>query len=94
MQVSVNLYSQKKGELNQFLSQFYNTNFDDLDQKLNWKKKYDNPIELAEIIGAFIDNCENFALTMWISLDKNIFIHITEENADDIIKYLYERFPY
>lgn len=93
MEVSVNLYSQKKGELNQFLSQFYNTSFD-LEEHLNWKKKYANPIELAEIIGAFIDNSESFNLIMWISLDKNIFIHITEENADDIIKYLYERFPY
>ena len=28
MKVSVNLYSQKNGEINRFLSSFYNTNFD------------------------------------------------------------------
>ena len=93
MLVTVNLYSQKKGELNRFLSHFYNTNFD-IETSLSWEKKYANPIELAEIVGTFIDNFEDFDLTMWISLDKNIFVHITEENADDIIKYLYERFPY
>lgn len=93
MLVTVNLYSEKKGELNRFLSHFYNTDLD-IKNQLNWKKKYANPVELAEIIGAFIDNCEDFNLTMWISLDKDVFVHVSEKNADDIIKYLYERFPY
>ncbi len=93
MLVSVNLYSQKKGELNKFLSQFYNTNLG-IENNLSWEKKYANPVELAEIIGTFIDNCEDYVLTMWICLDKNVFIHVTQENADDIIRYLYERFPY
>jgi hypothetical protein len=93
MLVTVNLYSQKKGELNRFLSHFYNTNFN-IEENLNWEKKYINPIELAEIVGIFADNCEDFDMHMWVSLDKNVFVHITEENADDFIKYLYERFPY
>ncbi len=93
MLVSVHLYSQKKDELNKFLSHFYNTNLD-LGDSLNWEKKYANPVELAEIVGTFIDNYEDYALSMWICLDKNVFIHVTQENADDIIKYLYERFPY
>ncbi len=93
MLVTVNLYSQEKGELNRFLSHFYNTDLD-IKNQLNWEKKYANPVELAEIIGAFIDNCEDFNLTMWISLDKDVFVHVSEKNADDIIKYLYERFPY
>ena len=93
MLVSVNLYGKEKGELNRFLSSFYNTNLD-LENSLNWEKKYANPIELAEIIGAFIDNYEDYLLSMWICLDKNVFVHITQENADDVIRYLYERFPY
>lgn len=93
MTVSVSLYSQKKGELNRFLSHFYNTNFD-IEDSLNWEKKYANPIELAEIIGTFIDNSEDYVLSMWISLDKNVLVHVTQENANDIIRYLYERFPY
>lgn len=93
MVVSVNLYSKEKGEISRFLSHFYNTNFD-LQESLHWEKSYANPVELAEIVGTFIDNCEDFALNMWISLDKNVFINVTSQNADDIIKYLYERFPY
>lgn len=89
----VNLYSENKGELNNFLSRFYNTNLDIVDD-LKWEKKYANPIELAEIIGVFIDNFDEFNIKMWISLDKDVFININENNGDSIIRYLYERFPY
>lgn len=91
--VTVNLFSEKEGEINKFLSHFYNTNLD-LDSALKWNKEYNNPIEMAEIIGTYVDNIENFSLNMWISLDKDIYLHVTEQNANDIIKYLYERFPY
>ena len=93
MNATVNLFSEKKGELNRFLSNFYNTNLN-IENKLNWEKKYANPIELAEIIGIFIDNIENYFISMWISLDKDIYIKVSDSNANNIIKYLYERYPY
>ncbi len=93
MQATVNLYSNQKGELNNFLSRFYNTNLEIYDN-LKWEKKYANPLELAEIIGIFIDNSDDYNITMWISLDRNIFIYISKDNANDIIKYLFERYPY
>ena len=93
MFATVNLYSTKKGELNDFLSRFYNTDLE-IYNNLNWEKKYTYPIELAEIIGVYIDNSDLYNLQMWICIDKDIFISISETNANDIIKYLYERFPY
>ena len=93
MIATINLFSNKKGELNRFLSSFYNTNLD-IYNSLKWEKKSANPVELAEIIGVFIDNSDSYLLTMWISLDKDVFISVTEKNADNIIRYLYERFPY
>ncbi len=93
MFATVNLYSTKKGELNDFLSRFYNTDLE-IYNNLNWEKKYTNPIELDEIIGVYIDNSNLYNLKMLICIDKNLFITITEDNANDIIKYLYERFPY
>ena len=93
MYVTVHLYSDKNGELNRFLSKFYNTNLD-IYESLRWEQKYNNPIELAEIIGIFIDNIEKYFISMWISLDKNTFIKVTDTNADIIIKYLFERYPY
>lgn len=93
MIAKLNLYSSKKGELNKFLSKFYETNLD-IEDKYKWEKEYENPIELADLIGAFRDNSDDFDLSMWISLDKNLYIRITSENTDLIIRYLFERFPY
>lgn len=93
MIATVNIYSNKEGELNRFLSHLYNTNFD-IQNELKWEKEYKNPVELAEIIGVYIDNSEEYLINMWISLDKDVFINITNDNANKIIKYLYERFPY
>lgn len=91
--VFVNIFSEKEGEIENFLSRFYNTDIN-LDNSLFWKKKYDNPVEIAEIIGIYIDNSDNFSITMWICLDKHIYVHVNELNANELIKYIYERFPY
>ena len=93
MYVTVNLYSQKEGELNKFLSKFYNTNLG-IYEDFSWEKQYTNPIELAEIVGVFLDNMEDYLIHMWICLDKNVYININEQNGNEVIKYLYERFPY
>lgn len=93
MYTIVNLYSDKKGEISKFLSHFYDKNIH-IDNDLKWEKKYSNPIEIADIIGGFIDNNDKYKINMWISLDEGTFINITQYNADDIIRYLYERFPY
>ena len=93
MNVTVNLYSEKKGELNKFLSKFYNTNLE-ISQDFTWEKQYANPIELAEIVGVFLDNIDDFFIHMWICINKNVYININEQDGNEIIKYLYERFPY
>ena len=91
--VSFNLISEDSYELEKFLSSFYNSSFD-INDNLNWEHKYSNPVELAEIIGAYVDNLDNFNIVMWISLDKGVYINVTTDNADSLIKYLYERYPY
>lgn len=91
--VSVNLISEDSYELEKFLSSFYNSSFD-INDNLNWEHKYSNPVELAEIIGAYVDNLDNFNIVMWISLDKGVYINVTTDNANSLIKYLYERYPY
>ena len=88
----VNLNSSKKGEVNRFLSKFYNNNFNITEDF--WEKKFNNPVEIAELIGAYIDNIDEYELTLWLSLDKGIIVKVEPYNANDIIKYLYERFPY
>lgn len=93
MNAIVNLYSSKPKEIYRFLSEFY---LDDIcDQNsLEWEKVFDNPVEVADIIGVFIDNNDKFSINMWISLDNNFFLNVSDNNVNEIIKYLYERYPY
>ena len=93
MSVTVNLDSNEKSEIKRFLSSFYDENIN-IDNDLKWEHCFENPIESADIIGVFIDNNENFKINMWVSLDEGFFINITDFNADKIIRYLYERYPY
>ena len=93
MNAIVNLYSDKKGEIKKFLNKFYSRKIS-LENDLKWEKTFENPIEITDIMGTFIDNNDKYKINMWISLDKGTFINITDNNVDYLIKYLYERFPY
>ena len=93
MNAKVILFSYKYGEINNFLNKFYTTNVD-LEDAMSWQKIFTNPVEISEIIAAFVDNIETFEITMWISLDEDVFIKITSSNAENVIKYLFERYPY
>lgn len=96
MQSVVSLYSVLPGELEKFLINYYGTkdfdrtNFSDK----QWQKEYPNPVEIVDIIGAYVENIDDYNLSMWISIDNGVFIKVTADNADELIRYLYERFPY
>lgn len=81
------------GEIEKFLNLYYNKKLT-LENPLFWKKEFDNPIQIAELIGVFIDNKEKINANLWISLDKDVFICVNDNNSNNLIKYIYERFPY
>lgn len=90
----VNLYSDQKGEIKKFLDMFYNEKITVSEADLKWEKQFENPIEISDIIGTWIENNDKFKINMWVSFDKNVLINVTEHNADKIIRYIFERYPY
>ena len=93
MSVTVSLYSTENGEIARFLHDFYEKNIE-IKNGLEWEEEFKNPTQSASIIGAFIDNNEKFKINMWVSLGTGFYINVTDFNADKIIRYLYERYPY
>ena len=93
MVAKVFLFSNKDGEINDFLSKFYNSNINS-GSSISWKKSFQNPVEISEIIAAFSDNIPHFDIDMWISLDEDVFIKISSLNVNYVIKYIFERYPY
>ena len=87
------LFSNNTKKLNDFLSKFYAKNIN-IEKSLSWKKDFYNPVDISELIGAFVDYLDVYDINMWISLDEDVFIKISPQNADGVIKYLFERYPY
>ena len=93
MSAVIDIYSKEKMEIKKFLDAYYERN-ENVADDIKWEIIYDNPVECADIIGSYIDNDDKFSINMWVSLDKGFFINITRYNADKIIRYLFERYPY
>ena len=93
MSYTVKIYSRFENEIEKFLSSFFNKEFN-LEHKNLWKKEFESPIEMIDIATVFADNKEKIKANMWISLDKDVYISISENNINQIVKYIYERFPY
>ena len=79
--------------IDNFLNRFYSSS-SFINNNSYIKLSFLNPLELSELIAAFSDNNTLFDIDMWISLDKDVFIKISPLNADIIIKYIFERYPY
>lgn len=95
MKTFIKLFSNKSGEISRFLEHFYSGKKISIDNSLlEWEKYFENPVEMADMVGIFIDNIDDYQINMWVCLDEDILINVTKNNVDDIIRYLYERFPY
>ena len=93
MEYIVKLYSNEENQINKFINKFFSQNLIK-ENVLEWQKEYQNPLEIVDIIGTFIENNDKFKINMWVSLDKNIFINVTDVIADKLIRYIYERYPW
>lgn len=86
---SLNLYSKDKNEISNFLERFYNKKIDKSIENIS----FENPLEMIDLISTLIDNNDQYNISAWINLDEDIFIKISNSNLNEIIKYLYERYP-
>lgn len=93
MKPTINLFSEKTGEIQKFLEAYYSEALE-LKSDLFYKKEFESPIDMIDFISCFIDNNDKFELNIWISIDKDVYICVTDNNIDTLIKYFYERYPY
>ena len=92
MNYSLNIFSEEETNLQEFLTKFYNEKIKLENNK--FEKKFGNPIDMIELISTLVDNNEKYSAGIWISIDKDIFVNVSEINLDKIIRYLFERYPY
>ena len=87
---NLNLYCKNPKELLDFLERFYNKKIEKSIENFS----FDNPIEMINMISTIIDNNDKYHINAWVNLDEDIFIKVTNSNLNDIIKYIYELYPY
>ena len=94
MKTFIKLFSEQNSEISRFIEHFYSGNNKLVDSSiLEFKIEFENPIEMTDMIGVFIENMDDYKINMWICLDENIYISINNYTINNIIKYLLERYP-
>ena len=92
MSITINLVSEKRGELEQFLSNYFEKDMSVDSDTLEWTYTFRKPLDSVSMINAIIDNSDIYSFVPWISLDKDLFIKIEENNHNDLVKYIFDRF--
>ena len=85
---SANLFTENKSTLKDFLNKFYGKQIN-LENNFNFEKEFENPVDMVELISTLVDNNEKYDIGIWITIDKNLYINITEHNLDKVIKYIF-----
>jgi len=92
MSITLNLVSEKNNVINNFLTAFFEKDMLTDAATSEWSYILPNPLDAINIISAVMDNSLEKDLTIWISLDPNVFLKVKADNYNDIIKYILERF--
>ena len=94
----VKLYASKPNEIAGYLNKYFQTldipKAMDKPDLLEWQASYSNPWDLVDFVSYHQDQEDDFEVGLWICLDPSLYIQVTKENSDEIIRYIYERFPY
>ena len=92
---SVYLFSKNISDIEKFLSSFFeNQKSPNINIFDNYKISFANPVEICDVISAVVDNNDKYHISAWINLDDELYIKATSNNINDIIKYIFERYPY
>jgi len=91
MAIVLNLISEKKYIIQNFLESYFEKDMLADAQTYEWSYTLSEPLDAINIISAVLDN--NLRdLEVWISFDPNVFLKVKSDNYNDIIKYIVERF--
>ena len=90
--VTITLLSEKPSELNQFLNTYFDKEVDVTDEAFMWSCIYQEPLASISLISTLIDNNEKYKIEALISIEHLNSIKVSEENIDDLIKFMYFRY--
>jgi hypothetical protein len=90
MSVTISLWSTLQGEIQRFLSCYYQRDIKTDAHSNRWMGDFLNPLDSIDMISALMDNIENYNVTMYIHMENGYLHKITKINYNDVIKGLVE----
>lgn len=98
MSLTVNLWSRKNGELEQFLESYYGDihidgieeveQVDEIDGG-EWSCVYDKPLEAVDMISAVMDNNDRYQILLCVQIDEGQMHIVTQENYNEVIRDIF-----
>lgn len=92
MAVTINLISESGSTINTFLNKYFEKDMMTDDETYEWSYTLQNPLDAINLISSIMDNNLSENITPWISFDENVFVKVKNDNYNDIIKYILQRF--
>lgn len=92
MAVTINLISESENTINTFLNKYFEKDMMTDNETYEWSYTLPNPLDAANLISSIMDNNLSENITPWISFDENVFVKVKNDNYNDIIKYILQRF--
>jgi len=90
MEITVNLWSKKRGELKRFLDSYYCRRGSVSENVDRWICVYKKSVDAVDIISALTDNADKYQIGMFIQVNGGEIYPITAENHNDVIKSIFQ----
>lgn len=93
MAINISLVSEEYNAINQFISNFSDNKITVDQDTYEWDYTLTNNLEAIDLVSSLMDNTELYSsITLWVSFDPNLFIKIKEDNYENIIQYIANRY--
>jgi hypothetical protein len=93
MAINISLVSEQNNVINNFLSSFFDNKITADADTYEWDYYLHNDLDSINLISCLMDNIELYpSLNLWVSFDPNLFIKVKEDNYENLIKYIANRY--
>ncbi len=92
MSITINLWSEKNGELKRFLDCYYEREGVIDNDVERWIYVCRKPLDAVDIISALIDNNDRYQIGMGIQVNEECLHPVTAENHNDVIRGMFQLF--
>ena len=93
MAVGISLVSEQNNVINNFLTNFFDNKIKADSDTYEWDYYLKNDLESIDLISCLMDNIDMYpTLNLWVSFDPNLFIKVKEDNYENLIKYIANRY--